>query len=229
MNKKLISIALLAAGSLAVVAALPLPESVHKDFKARRAALGKKKKLLDAATDKKLTADERAAMEFLYTYMTDPDLAGYSPEFYLENVRSTLRAREEMPWGKTVPAREFLHFVLPLRVNNEALDMARPQFYAELRDRVKGLSMKDAILEVNRWCHEKVPCTPSAAVDGEPGHRSLRRGIHLRRGGAPLRGNTGAAGLHPALGAHRRQPRMGGGLGRRGVALHRRLRAGTCP
>lgn len=127
MNKKLISIALLAAGSLAAVAALPLPESVHKDFKARRAALGKKKTLLDAATDKKLTADERAAMEFLYTYMTDPDLAGYSPEFYLENVRSTLRAREEMPWGKTVPDREFLHFVLPLRVNNEA-ENSRPTY-----------------------------------------------------------------------------------------------------
>ena len=168
MNKKLISIALLAAGSLAAVAALPLPESVHKDFKARRAALGKKKKLLDAATDKKLTADERAAMEFLYTYMTDPDLAGYSPEFYLENVRSTLRAREEMPWGKTVPAREFLHFVLPLRVNNEALDMARPQFYAELRDRVKGLSMKDAILEVNHWCHEKVTYKPSDGRTSSP-------------------------------------------------------------
>ena len=51
---------------------------------------------------------------------------GYAPEFFLANVRSSLRAAEEMPWGKTVPHREFRHFVLPVRVNNESLDLSRP-------------------------------------------------------------------------------------------------------
>lgn len=115
-----------------------------------------------------LLPDEREAMEFLYTYMSDPDMAGYTPEFYLENVRSTLQARREMPWGQNVPEREFRHFVLPLRVNNESLDMSRPQFYAELKDRVKGLSMADAILEVNHWCHEKVTYRPSDARTSSP-------------------------------------------------------------
>ena len=73
-----------------------------------------------------------------------------------------------MPWGKNIPHREWRHFVLPLRINNEALDNHRPEFYAELKDRVKGLSMKDAILEVNHWCHEKATYEPSDSRTHSP-------------------------------------------------------------
>lgn len=108
------------------------------------------------------------AIDFLYSSMSLPDKADYSREFYRENVDASLKAREEMPWGKIVPEREFLHFVLPVRVNNENLDMSRPAFYAELRDRVKNLPMKDAILEVNHWCHEKVTYKPSDGRTSSP-------------------------------------------------------------
>ena len=107
-------------------------------------------------------------MKFLYSYMVLADRGGYTPEFYLENVRSSLRAREEMPWGKTVPEREFRHFVLPVRVNNENLDLSRPVFYEELKERVRGLSMEEAILEVNHWCHEKATYQPSDARTSSP-------------------------------------------------------------
>ena len=33
----------------------------------------------------------------------------------------------------------------------------------EVKDRVKNLSLYDAVLEVNHWCHEKVIYTPSDA------------------------------------------------------------------
>ena len=98
----------------------------------------------------------------LYSVMNPADSADRSPEFYLENcVRPSLQALEELPWCKTIPDREFKYFVLPLRVNNEAIDGHRPVFYAELRDRVKNMSMKDAILEINHWCHEKATYQPS--------------------------------------------------------------------
>ena len=42
-----------------------------------------------------------------------------------------------------------MHFVLPIRVNNEDLDDSRKVFYEELKERVKGLSLYDAVLEVN--------------------------------------------------------------------------------
>lgn len=98
----------------------------------------------------------------LYSVMNPADSADRTPEFYLENcVRPSLQALEELPWCKNIPEREFKYFVLPLRVNNEAIDAHRPTFYAELRDRVKNLSMEDAILEINHWCHEKATYQPS--------------------------------------------------------------------
>ena len=113
-----------------------------------------------------LTQDQ--ALDFLYKYMPLPDQVDYDTAFYQRNVASSFLAREEMPWGKTVPEREFLHFVLPVRVNNENMDESRMVFYAELKDRVKNLSMKDAILEVNHWCHEKVTYTPSDSRTSAP-------------------------------------------------------------
>ena len=66
-----------------------------------------------------------------------------------------------MPWGDSIPEDIFRHFVLPVRINNENLDESRMVFFDELKDRVKGLSLYDAVLEVNHWCHEKVIYTPS--------------------------------------------------------------------
>ncbi len=106
-----------------------------------------------------ITAQEKDALQFLYAYMPLADVTDYTAEFYLANVRKSLQAREEMPWK--APEREFRHFVLPLRTNNEDLDSARLVFYDELKPRVEKLSMKDAILEVNHWCHEKMTYQPS--------------------------------------------------------------------
>ena len=98
---------------------------------------------------------EKEALEFLYAYMFNGDVTDYSGEFYHENVKAAFKAREEMPWGKDIPEREFNHFVMPVRVNNENLDDSRFVFYEELKDRVKDLTLYEAVLEVNHWCHEK--------------------------------------------------------------------------
>lgn len=109
-----------------------------------------------------LDRDRLDALKMLYAYMPLPDMTDRNVEYYLEYVvEPALQARTEMPWGSKMDDTLFRHFVLPVRVNNEALDHHRPQFYAELKERVKGLSMKDAILEVNHWCHEKVTYQPS--------------------------------------------------------------------
>ena len=115
-----------------------------------------------------ITATESDALKFLYAYMPVADMTDHSTDFYLENVRTSLKATEEMAWGKKVPALLFRHFVLPIRVNNEALDRSRMVFYDELKGRVKGMNMKDAILEVNHWCHERVTYQPSDARTSSP-------------------------------------------------------------
>lgn len=107
-------------------------------------------------------------VEFLYQYMPLPDRTDYTRAFYERNVALSLQARREMPWGNQVPEREFRHFVVPVRVNNEHLDNSREVFYRALKPRVEGLSMCDAVLEVNHWCHEHVTYRPSDARTSSP-------------------------------------------------------------
>ena len=142
-------------------------EQVDKDFNARVASWNQGENLF-AIFDTKMTEEQRKAMKFLYAYMPTCDVAYYSGEFVLQNVDYALKARREMPWGESIPDREFMHFVLPFRVNNENLDSCRMVFYSELKDRVKNLSLYDAVLEVNHWCHEKVTYTPSDSRTSSP-------------------------------------------------------------
>ena len=124
--------------------------------------------LFSMVDSEELTPAEREALMFMYAYMPIGDVTDYSGAYYLENVRLSEQARKEMSWGKNVPDDLYRHFVLPIRVNNENLDDARKVFFHELKDRVNGLSMHDAILEVNHWCHEKVVYRPSDPRTSSP-------------------------------------------------------------
>ena len=136
---------------------------VHADFEARMAEFPMLQVQLDT-----LGRAEREAMEFLYAYMPLSDLADYEPQFYLQQVRYAFKAREEMPWGKAVPEDVFRHFVLVYRVNNENLDTARMVFYRELKERVWGMTIEEAALEVNHWCHEHVAYRASDSRTSAP-------------------------------------------------------------
>jgi hypothetical protein len=148
--------------------------------------------------DKPATPTEELAMKFMYAYMPLSDFADYSPEFIQANVRMSLIARQEMSWGKRIPEEEFLHFVLPMRVNNENLDSFRIVYYAELKQMVNGLSMKDAALEINHWCHEKVnyrgtdsrtsaPLSTIKKTFGRCGEESTFTVAAMRAAGIPAR------------------------------------------
>jgi hypothetical protein len=129
---------------------------VHTQFEKRRQEATGRGEALFAVMDKgSLTTEQREALEFLYAFMPLSDLADYDGNFFLTQVDYALRARETFSWGKNIPEEVFRHFVLPCRVNNENLDTARVVCFNELKDRVKHLSLHDAILEVNHWCHEK--------------------------------------------------------------------------
>ena len=138
-------------------------DEVHADFEARMAEFP----MLDVRLDT-LSRAEREAMEFLYAYMPLSDLADYEPSFYLNQVRYAFKTREEMAWGKDIPEDVFRHFVLVYRVNNENLDTARMVFYRELKERVKGMTMEEAALEVNHWCHEHVAYRASDSRTSAP-------------------------------------------------------------
>jgi transglutaminase-like putative cysteine protease len=139
---------------------------VAKAFETKQAAFADH--TLFSVFDREMTTREREALMFLYAWMPVGDVADYSGEFYLQNVRASFATQQEMPWGKEIPEDVFRHFVLPVRVNNENLDDSRTVFYEELKDRVKGLSLREAVLEVNHWCHEKVVYTPSDGRTSSP-------------------------------------------------------------
>lgn len=139
---------------------------VENDFQAKQAALPNGD--LFAVFNDQMTPEEREALTFMYAYMPIGDITDYSGDFYLKNIRSSFQARNEMPWGDSIPEDIFRHFVLPVRINNENLDESRMVFFDELKDRVKGLSLYDAVLEVNHWCHEKVIYTPSDGRTSSP-------------------------------------------------------------
>ena len=134
---------------------------VEKDFEARKLLAEGRATELFSVLDSNLSIEEREAMQFLYAYMPYSDLADYDGDFFLKQVRYAFAARDTFAWGRTVPEDIFRHFVLVYRVNNENLDTARMFIFNELKDRVKGMSMYDAALEVNHWCHEKVTYRPS--------------------------------------------------------------------
>jgi transglutaminase-like putative cysteine protease len=139
------------------------------DFSERYISSGQSSLSIDLVDDdSSLGIEEYGALSFLYAYMPEGDVKGYDRDFFLQNVRASFAARREMPWGKTVPDELFRHFVLPVRVNNEALDLSRPVFYEALKPRVRCLSMRAAALEVNHWCHEKVTYAPSDSRTSAP-------------------------------------------------------------
>ena len=99
---------------------------------------------------------QEKALEFLYQYMPLGDSVDYTEDYFRECVQYAFKAKAELPWGDSIPEREFKHFVLPPRVNNENLDRFRATYYEELKGRVENLSLYNAVLEVNHWCHEHV-------------------------------------------------------------------------
>lgn len=171
---------------------------VEDRFEKRKIEAAGRATQLFAIFDKDLSLTEREALQFLYAYMPLSDLADYDGDFYLKNVRASLAARDTFSWGNKVPENLFRHFVLPIRVNNENLDSSRWVFFMELKDRIKPMTMKQAVLEVNHWCHEKVnyrgtdgrTSSPLATVKtayGRCGEESTFTVAALRSVGIPAR------------------------------------------
>ncbi|MBR1539126.1 MAG: transglutaminase domain-containing protein, partial [Bacteroidales bacterium] len=113
-------------------------------------------------------------VKFLYANMPHPDLAAHPHAYWQANVDKTLEVRERMGWD--IPEREFLHFVLPLRVNNEPLDDFRTLYADTLCARVAGMTLGQAALEINHWCHEMATYQPSDGRTSSP-LQTIRRGV----------------------------------------------------
>ncbi len=143
-------------------------DQVEEQFNSRKKLLSNRDSALFTVFNERLNTEQEEALRFLYAYMPLSDLADYNGQYFLDQVNLTLEARDSFSWGTEIPEDILRHFVLPIRVNNENLDTARTVFFNELRDRVKNLTMEQAALEVNHWCHEKVNYRASDARTSSP-------------------------------------------------------------
>ena len=138
-------------------------ETIKEKFTFKKQLASHRNNQLFQVFQQSMTEEEHFLMQYLYAYMPLNDLANYDGEMFLSHIRKTLKIRNSVPWGKDVPDDLFLHFVLPYRVNNENIEDSRDLLFDQLYDRVKDLTLTDAILETNYWCHEKplIPATIS--------------------------------------------------------------------
>lgn len=173
-------------------------KQIEKQYEQRLPLLKNRQEPLLSVFNDSLTSREKEALQFIYAYSSLNDLADYDGAFFLKNIRASFAARDTFHWGKQVPELLFRHFVIPVRINNENLDSSRWVFFNELKDRVKTLSMKEAVLEINHWCHEKViykgtdgrTSSPLATVKtafGRCGEESTFTTAALRAVGIPAR------------------------------------------
>jgi transglutaminase-like putative cysteine protease len=129
---------------------------VMEDFEKAKILAINRSEALFGVFNNKMSLKESEALKFLFAYMPLSDLADYDGNFFLDQVKLAFQAKKTFAWGNEIPEDIFRHYVLPYRVNNENLDTARSVFFKELKERLKGLNLEEAALEVNRWCHEKV-------------------------------------------------------------------------
>lgn len=122
--------------------------------------------VFSALDNAKATEKEDAC--FLLAYLPLADLAYMTGDDILENVRLAQKARAEFAWGSQLTNELYTHFVLPHRVSQEPFVRWRKQFYETLAPRVIDMTMTEAALEVNHWCHEVATYKPSDSRDQDP-------------------------------------------------------------
>ena len=96
---------------------------VEKDFRERNVIPSSHRRELNIFFKNTNDKREPELLKFLYAYMPLSDLADYPVEFFADNARMALKARDEMPWSAKIPDDIFLHYILPVRVNNENLTL----------------------------------------------------------------------------------------------------------
>ena len=103
-----------------------------------------------------LSTDCALLTRWCYSASPLSDWANYDFSLFRACAEHGLFLREHSPLAKALPETLFLNYVLHPRVNEEALCDCRSFFYSQLRDRVEGLSAREAALAVNYWNAEQV-------------------------------------------------------------------------
>jgi transglutaminase-like putative cysteine protease len=130
-----------------------LQRYAQEKYELRLPFLGVFKEEIEKAMES-CTSREQVLMKFLYGTMPVRDAGEYDFSVFLGYVRHSIMVYDQMEWCQEIPEDIFLHHILYYRVNTENIEDCRRFFYDKLIDRIKGLSVREAVLEINYWCAE---------------------------------------------------------------------------
>ena len=141
---------------------------------------------------------ERTLMQLLENTLPLSDLGIVPREVLMGYVRHALFLREHSSYSKDIDEELFLHFVFYPRINTEDLVDCRRFFYDKLQEQIGGLSDREAVLTINRWCcahmtyqsaddRTENPLTAYLSGTGRCGEESTFLVTALRSVGIPAR------------------------------------------
>ncbi|MDD5802920.1 MAG: transglutaminase domain-containing protein [Clostridia bacterium] len=130
-------------------------DRIEKDFEDFSRELPQKaeeiKKRMEA-----LNADIVIGMKYLYSNMPYSDIGNYTFDTYLDYVQQGICLWENSPYVKKYPELYFLNYVLFHRTNDEEIKPCRTFFWEKIKERIQGMNMMEAALEINHWCAGEV-------------------------------------------------------------------------
>ena len=103
-----------------------------------------------------LAPDQALLTSWCYAASPLSDWANYDFSLFSSCAAHALHLWEQSPSVRALPEQMFLNYVLHPRVNEEELCDCRGVFYAQLAERIQGLSACEAILAINAWNAEQV-------------------------------------------------------------------------
>ena len=103
-----------------------------------------------------LNEDIVIGMKYLYSNMPYSDVGNYTFDTYLDYVQQGICLWKNSPYVKKYPELYFLNYVLFHRINDEEIKPCRTFFWEKIKDRIQGMSMMEAALEINHWCTAEV-------------------------------------------------------------------------
>ena len=86
---------------------------------------------------KKVSPEQRSAMEWLISHMPESDLQNLSSEYLKTNSEYAFKAKNRFKWAKNVPDEIFLNYILPYASLNERRDEWREDFFYKFSPLVK--------------------------------------------------------------------------------------------
>ncbi|MDO4339361.1 MAG: transglutaminase domain-containing protein [Eubacteriales bacterium] len=92
------------------------------------------------------------ALKYLYANMPYSDVGNYSFDTYLDYALQGVYLWKNSPYCREMPEEIFLNYVLYHRVNEEEIRPCRTLFWKRINERIAGMGMEQACLEVNYWC-----------------------------------------------------------------------------